>query len=62
MGSYGRRGPRVARFGRVALWAMEETPYQVRKTSRAFTCVQFKGVRVAGGQVAAGDEGIAVTK
>ncbi|CAM9884619.1 unnamed protein product [Scytosiphon promiscuus] len=28
MGCYGRGGPRVSQFGRVAHWAMEHTPYQ----------------------------------
>lgn len=30
MGCYGRRGPRVTHFGRVAKWALSCTPYQVR--------------------------------
>ena len=30
LGCYGRRGPRVTQFGRVALWALERTPYQVK--------------------------------
>ncbi|CAM9753032.1 unnamed protein product, partial [Sphacelaria rigidula] len=28
MGNYGRRGPRVTQFGRVAQWAMENAPQQ----------------------------------
>lgn len=29
MGCYGRGGPRVSQFGRVAHWALEHTSYQV---------------------------------